>query len=90
MAETKRPQNRCNACGHTWYPRGKNKSHKCPKCGDSKVRIAGAASGAGALIIAAMVGYAALGDGNSGKKADLDMRPTHVAVTHQVELTHKG
>lgn len=32
---TLRPQNRCRACGHTWYPRGSNLSRKCPNCGIS-------------------------------------------------------
>lgn len=32
---TKRPQNRCERCGSTWYPRGADVSSKCPKCGSA-------------------------------------------------------
>lgn len=28
-----RPQNFCGACGHSWYPRGKSFSPRCPNCG---------------------------------------------------------
>ena len=38
---TKRPQNRCGACGNTWYPRGKDKSLKCPNCGKREVSKVG-------------------------------------------------
>jgi len=31
-SSTKRPLNKCKACGYTWHPRGKDVSHKCPKC----------------------------------------------------------
>ena len=30
---TKRPLNACRDCGYTWYPRGKNLSYVCPRCG---------------------------------------------------------
>jgi hypothetical protein len=33
---TQRPQNECEACGYTWYPRGKNLSARCPNCGSSR------------------------------------------------------
>ena len=35
---TKRPQNRCRACGHTWFPKGRDLSVKCPNCGATKVQ----------------------------------------------------
>jgi hypothetical protein len=38
---TKRPLNKCTACGKTWYPRGGNLSSRCPKCGSGKTKIAG-------------------------------------------------
>lgn len=41
MASTKRPQNRCGACGYTWFPRGKNLSPQCPKCGSGKTKVVG-------------------------------------------------
>lgn len=32
-----RPQNFCGACGYHWYPRGKNFSPRCPRCGAERV-----------------------------------------------------
>jgi predicted RNA-binding Zn-ribbon protein involved in translation (DUF1610 family) len=37
---TKRPQNACRRCGYMWYPRGKNVSHSCPRCGSRDVELA--------------------------------------------------
>lgn len=50
MAKTLRPQNTCGACGHTWYPRGKNLSPKCPECGSRETKIL-MPSVAGTLIV---------------------------------------
>lgn len=36
---TQRPQNICGACQYTWYPRGKDLSLKCQRCGSSDVQI---------------------------------------------------
>jgi hypothetical protein len=36
---TKRPLNRCRACGDTWYPRGRSVSNRCPRCGSADVAI---------------------------------------------------
>ena len=36
---TARPQNKCDDCGDTWYPRGRNRSNRCPACGGSRVRV---------------------------------------------------
>jgi len=47
MSSTKRSQNKCGSCGYTWYPRGKDKSLKCPNCGGNKVSI----TGRGGLIL---------------------------------------
>ncbi len=44
MRKTKRPQNVCSNCNHRWYPRNRNLSLKCPKCGSNgttKVGIGG-------------------------------------------------
>jgi len=41
MARTKRHQNKCKSCGYTWYPRGKDLSAECPKCGSSEVSYSG-------------------------------------------------
>lgn len=34
-----RPQNRCTDCTYTWYPRGKNRSLRCPNCGSGAVEV---------------------------------------------------
>ncbi|MDR6924804.1 cell envelope integrity protein TolA [Pseudomonas sp. BE134] len=36
---TKRPQNKCEDCFYTWYPRGKQRSLKCPNCGERNISI---------------------------------------------------
>ncbi len=36
---TKRPQNKCEDCSYTWYPRGKHQSLKCPSCGGRNVSV---------------------------------------------------
>lgn len=35
----KRPENICESCGHTWYPKGHNLSKRCPECHSTKVKI---------------------------------------------------
>ena len=37
MAATLRDQNVCYDCRHTWYPRGKDLSTRCPNCGSHDV-----------------------------------------------------
>ena len=34
---TYRPKNECDDCGYTWYPRGKNRSLRCPHCGSRDI-----------------------------------------------------
>jgi hypothetical protein len=36
---TKRPQNYYRFCGYSWYPRGKNVSACCPRCGSREVEL---------------------------------------------------
>jgi hypothetical protein len=36
---TKRPLNRCEACGYTWYPRGKTLSPRCPRRGSDHTAV---------------------------------------------------
>lgn len=33
----KRPVNKCGGCGHTWFPRGADKSAACPKCAGTAI-----------------------------------------------------
>ena len=57
-ARTKRPQNKCKSCGHTWYPRGTNLSPRCPHCGSADTKkITGFGIGACVLIGLALVGH---------------------------------
>ena len=51
--KTKRPQNKCKSCGETWYPRGTDKSRKCPACG--KADVVTVSAGAGATVLAVLI-----------------------------------
>ncbi|MGO3714218.1 hypothetical protein [Alcaligenes aquatilis] len=37
---TKRSLNKCAQCSHTWYPRGKQLSVRCPECASKDVSYA--------------------------------------------------
>ncbi len=37
---TKRPQNQCNDCAYSWFPKGKSLSNRCPNCSSQNVMIA--------------------------------------------------
>ena len=37
MAKSKRSLNKCAGCGNTWFPKGKDKSFKCPNCGGNSI-----------------------------------------------------
>ena len=39
MAMTLRNQNVCTSCNHTWFPRGHDVSHRCPRCSSSAVSV---------------------------------------------------
>lgn len=77
---TKRPQNACRKCGHTWYPRGNNRSLKCPSCGNGDVKIVGP----GVLGAVLLVGFLILSGGNkessSGAAATADRSPSSSVV----------
>lgn len=64
---TKRPLNVCNACGNTWYPRGKDLSNKCPHCGsgDVKISMAGLYMALAAFGVVAVVWMFSAGSGSS-------------------------
>ena len=47
---TKQPQNKCETCQYTWYPRGKSRSLKCPSCGSRNVKVLGGCCGPAALL----------------------------------------
>lgn len=57
-----RPQNTCHDCNYTWYPKGKNVSLRCPRCGSPSVGLVpnvfasllatpGVAPGCGVLLL---------------------------------------
>ena len=57
MGWTKRPQNFCRSCKHSWYPRGHNRSARCPECKSPEVELAleGCLRAVGYLIVAPLV-----------------------------------
>lgn len=79
MSKTLRPQNKCGACGHTWYPRGKNLSPKCPECGSRETKIL-----APSILGTAVVGFLLWASGD--EKAPATTAPPEapaVAVSEQ-------
>lgn len=54
MSTQKRPQNRCKSCHYTWYPRGKDVSYMCPRCGSTDVTVV---FPWGALVTIAVIFY---------------------------------
>ena len=79
MSSTKRSQNKCNSCGYTWYPRGKDKSLKCPNCGGNRVSITG---GGGLILGLIFVGWLVFGN---REKPTEPSRP-QVSVPSAIEL----
>jgi uncharacterized protein (TIGR03067 family) len=65
---TKRPMNSCQRCGDTWHPRGRDVSHRCPRCGSSSIVVIEESIGLGAtgcglalLIILLAIGLSCSG-----------------------------
>lgn len=52
---TLRSQNRCSACGYTWFPRGKGVSLSCPGCGSRNVGAPRSSGIAGKLVLGFLV-----------------------------------
>jgi hypothetical protein len=50
----KRPLNKCGSCGHTWYPKGRSLSVRCPECRTTGTKKAGAGVGAAVLFLDAL------------------------------------
>ena len=54
-----RPQNQCNRCAYTWFPRGKHRSLRCPGCGSKDIEIVEpplrSSSGCGPVVLVAIV-----------------------------------
>ena len=69
MARTKRPKNRCGDCRNTWFPKGKDLSDKCPRCGSDATEIDPTQMYATLIGIAVVAVIAAIGyfseDGSS-------------------------
>src|SRR5205814_1899199 len=77
MPSTKRSQNKCSACGYTWYPKGHYKSLKCPSCGSSNVSVAG---GGWLLFGLLLVGWFLFADKDESPKARKETIPHTVAT----------
>jgi hypothetical protein len=56
MAMKKRLLNRCQNCGHTWFPQGFDFSRKCPNCGSADVDFTGRLYLAMLILIAISAG----------------------------------
>ena len=69
MRKTIRPQNKCGTCGYTWYPKGKDQSHRCPKCQSTSTRIVGPTIGATALAVVVYVVFSMFRGGGSSDPA---------------------
>lgn len=52
---TLRSQNKCSACGYTWFPRGKGISLSCPGCGSRNVGVPRSSGIAGKMVLAFLV-----------------------------------
>lgn len=54
-----RPQNRCNNCSYTWFPRGKQRSLRCPGCSSRNIEVVQppprSSSGCGPVVLVAIV-----------------------------------
>lgn len=83
MAATKRPQNKCKACGNTWYPRGKNISSKCPNCGSKDVSVVWSWGGVAALLVVGGVIFS----GSDKPKDAPAVTPTQTSITQANEVT---
>lgn len=77
---TKRPLNKCGDCGHTWYPKGRSISLKCPACHGKNTKRAGIGLGAAILIIAGLALFGGGKKDNSHEAAAPDVSPAS-AVT---------
>jgi hypothetical protein len=65
---TERARNHCGACGHSWTPRGRSRSVRCPKCRSRRV----GASGLSALVLFAAISFLTgrHDEGNRGTQAN--------------------
>lgn len=78
---TKRPLNKCKDCGHTWYPKGRSVSLRCPNCRSTSTKKAGLGVGASILIV--------IGLAIAGKKEGTQTAPADQAVVaSQVQETN--
>lgn len=75
MTHTRRPHNECSKCGHTWYPRGADRSRRCPACGSSGVALRELAKkgGVGSFVGLALLGVAHLVLGPTPRSSTADL-----------------
>jgi len=60
MPRFKRPENSCSHCGHTWRPRGSDRSERCPKCRKANTVQAVDGRGVGTTPLAVVIPFVAL------------------------------
>lgn len=81
---TKRPLNKCGSCGHTWYPKGRSLSVRCPECRSTDTKKAGAGVGAVVLVLAALAIFG--GKKESHPTADVQMPVASETQTTQPDV----
>lgn len=78
MAKTLRSQNKCGSCSNTWYPRGKNLSAVCPRCGSENVAVVTNWTPILAVVAAAL--YLGFGRLSSDSREAVSQPPTPVEL----------
>lgn len=78
---TKRPLNKCGSCGHTWYPKGRSLSVRCPECRSTDTKKAGAGIGAVVVFLAMM----AIFGGKKESHPAADVQATGASEVQAVE-----
>jgi predicted nucleic acid-binding Zn-ribbon protein len=85
MQATKRQQNKCNSCGYTWYPRGKNISLKCPSCGGSEISIVASRIGGVGVVLLIVIGLIIFGVGKKNTSTEPEIASASAGTPMVVE-----
>lgn len=81
---TKRPQNACRKCGHRWYPRGNNRSLKCPSCGNGEVKNVGLGALGAVLLLRFLILSGGSKDGSSSAATTANRSPSSSVVQRPI------
>lgn len=93
MNKTLRPQNKCQSCGHTWYPRGKNVSAQCPNCkrtGVSRIKSGGILGIIGLVVFSYIYPTSTPSEKNKAENAKTTGAPRAVIEAARVDLPQDG